>query len=501
MTDNQSPSRRKTLTCIGLAALLLLGVGLYLANLSPGTNPGIEIKQQSFSFLKKIRTQKKNEVITYFNEIQQRAHSVKNDKLMLDFFRALLQGNHSPELEYEIDKHYVTEYGNFYDILFVDAKGLVFHSIRKENDYQKNLFAAEMTKTKLAKALRKPGDTQFVEFQYYPPSDEPAAFFTVSVNKGAAHLGWFVLQFATNSVNTILTLRRDLGRSGEVYLINQESLMLTDSRFMEDSTILHQKVDTQAVKDALQRNSGESIITDYRGQRVFSSYEKFMLAGVSWIIIAEIDEDEVITEHYKNNKKYFQNEFIRRLSQKEHQPYRAGRNNLRNKRVDMNEFAKTDKGKQLITQGVATCTAVAICYPGKFGYLAHISPTDEIYQNTLFTKILLGNQYHNFMSGLIGKIKFFEIYPHEINKLKIIITAPHTTSFAKAVDAALAHNIELANIKFLFDPQAMSADVTINDDGSSLNVQWTEKERIFVESSASTPDLGTLLKEIIGYTT
>jgi hypothetical protein len=226
-----------------------------------------------------------------------------------------------------------------------------------------------------------------------------------------------------------------------------------------------------------------------------------MLSGVSWIIIAEIDEDEIITEHYKKYKQYFHDKIVSRLAAKGHRANKPARYNLPQKRVDMNEFAKTTNGKQLTTQGVATCTAIAICYPGKFGYLAHISPTDEIYQDNPLTKFMLGNNYQNFMSALLGKIKFFEIYPHEINKLKVIITAPHDKSFTKAVDAALDHNIELANIKFLYDPQAMSADVTINDDGSKLSVQWTEKQRIFVERATSTPDLGTLLKEIIDYTT
>ena len=49
----------------------------------------------------------------------------------------------------------------------------------------------------------------------------------------------------------------------------------------------------------------------------------------------------------------------------------------------MNEFCMTRSGEVLETHGVGPCTSIIIYYPKKFGYLAHINPTDEIYQKSL----------------------------------------------------------------------------------------------------------------------
>lgn len=47
------------------------------------------------------------------------------------------------------------------------------------------------------------------------------------------------------------------------------------------------------------------IIKDYRGVSVFSTFEQFDVFENSWIIIVEIDEDEVITNHYQKYKNYY----------------------------------------------------------------------------------------------------------------------------------------------------------------------------------------------------
>lgn len=156
--------------------------------------------------------------------------------------------------------------------------------------------------------------------------------------------------------------------------------MLSESRFLEDDTILKQKVDTRAVMQALRDNKGERIIRDYRGIRVFSSFEKFELFNSTWIIIVEIDEDEIITEHYRRHKSYYQDRIIRYLAERSRQEKPLIEiEETRLKRVEMNEFAKGTPGTVLQTAGVSVCTAVVISYPGRFAYLVHISPTDDIY--------------------------------------------------------------------------------------------------------------------------
>ena len=482
-----------------LYAWIFLSVAGCGAFFSSTAAPAFDIKRQTFASLSAIKNAKKAEIVDHFTEMRETARAIKDDTIMLRSFVALQQGKSTANLEDVVNERYATIYGDFYDILFVDASGYVFHSVKKERDYHTALLAFPETENALAKALKRPGDEQFVEFSYYQPSDEPAAFFTVSLQATGRHLGWFVLQISTNSTSQILADRATMGRTGEVYLVNQASLMLSDSRFMEDSTILRQKVDTAAVREALRKNSGDSIINDYRGVRVFSSYEKFDVLGVGWIIIAEIDEDEVLTEFYKKHKTYFQSEFVRYLAAGPRAEALPWDRQFPRQRVDMNEFARAQEGKMLVTGGVASCTAVVISYPGKFSYLAHISPTDEIYQDGPVTKFILGRHSHNFLAALLNKIEFFDIYPAERRHLRVAIVAPHTESFANAVDAVLARDFELANISFLYDPAARSADVAVNASGDRLDVRWVEEERILTEDGLKTENLAEVLKRIIDY--
>ena len=497
MPENKSTVFNKKVYAF-FACLCLFG-SIFIALPIIKGSPTEDLKKTTFEYITKIRGEKKQEVIAYFEEIKTQAQNIRNDQQMLDFFNLLKTSQDNPSLEFEIDKHYVSSYGNFYDILFINPKGDIFHSIKKEADYKKNIFTSEISNAKLAKALKHPTTDGFVEYEYYPPSNEAAAFFTVTLQEEDKHIGWFVLQCEINNLNAILKNRNGLGRTGEVYLVNKDKLMLSESRFIGDSTILHLQIDTLAVKEALLFSKGEKIINDYRGINVFSSFEMFDLFGSHWIILVEIDEDEVITEHFKKHQKYFIKEFIEYLAIKEIEiSTPATLTDLRIQKVEMNEFTKSDTSSYLVTEGVATCTAIAISYPEKFGYLAHISPTDEIYLDNIFTKYLLRDNYHNFLSELIRKIKHFEVYPYELNKVQFVIVATHSDSFAKAIDCILSHDIGLASIKFMYNPLSQSANVLLTPPEYDVHVMWNGEKQAFA-SSIKTEDLGTILKKIIQY--
>ena len=458
-----------------------------------------DLKKQTFARITEIRAQKKAEVVDYFANIHRQAESIATDQEMLSFFKILHEKKGTPAFELKIDKHYVSFYGNFYDILFIDKDGDIFHSVKKEKDYRKNIFTSEIADAKFAKYLKNPGEEGFVEYEYYPPSGEAAAFFTVLLREEGKHIGWFVLQCEIHNLNAILQDREGLGRTGEVYLVNRDKLMLSESRFMGDSTILHLRVDTVAVKEALQFGEGEKLLNDYRGVTVFSSYEKFDLFGTSWVILVEIDEDEIVTEFFKKHQDILlpQLEKYLAVQKRKSSSFREPEEG-HIKRVDMNEFAKTSGKLSLSTRGVSTCTAISIAYPGKFAYLAHISPTDEIYLHGAFTRYFLRKNYHNFLSELISKIRYFDIYPYELSKLQFVIVANHSDSIAKALEIILAQDVELGSVRFLYNPDARSSNVLLASPDFVPQVQW-KGDKQFYESAQSVENLGTIVKKIIHY--
>ncbi|MCP4514339.1 MAG: HAMP domain-containing protein, partial [Delftia sp.] len=98
------------------------------------------------------------------------------------------------------------------------------------------------------------------------------------------------------------------GESGESYLVGQDYLMRSNSRFLDqlgvDSTVLNAEwpVNTVAARRALDNISDIQIIDDYRGTKVLSAWAPLVLQepdrddpqGIIWAVIAEIDESEAL---------------------------------------------------------------------------------------------------------------------------------------------------------------------------------------------------------------
>jgi len=179
--------------------------------------------------------------------------------------------------------------------LFIDNDGNIFHTFKKEEDFWGNIYEECFDGVKLYERIRnsKIKTMEFVDFEYYSASDESTSFFIYPVLENNKELGFIVLELPIKDINSILADRKKLGRTGEVYLVNYKQLMITQSRFIDDNTILNKQINTEAIRNALKEKKGNKIIEDYRGKRVFSSYEQFDYEGAKWIITAEIDEDEV----------------------------------------------------------------------------------------------------------------------------------------------------------------------------------------------------------------
>jgi methyl-accepting chemotaxis protein len=97
-----------------------------------------------------------------------------------------------------------------------------------------------------------------------------------------------------------MMMRTGLGETGETYLVGEDMLMRSDSyldpvhRSIRASFANPEKgrVETVAVREALDGKTGEDIITDYNGNPVLSSYTPIYLWDITWALIAEIDANE-----------------------------------------------------------------------------------------------------------------------------------------------------------------------------------------------------------------
>lgn len=201
---------------------------------------------------------------------------------------------------------YCEKYG-YYDIFLICHKhGHVMYTWAKENDLGTNLGNGKFRETNLARLWQKVRSSTkpvLVDMEKYAPSnDAPAMFIGAPIfdaNGGSGErLGVLALQIPDSKINAIMMEKTGMGDSGETYLVGEDFLMRSDSRFSEDSTLLKLSIKTEGSEDALNDNSGEGVIKDYRGINVLSVYshngfDEDFGSDFDWALIAEIDEEEV----------------------------------------------------------------------------------------------------------------------------------------------------------------------------------------------------------------
>ncbi len=140
--------------------------------------------------------------------------------------------------------------------------------------------------------------------QDYKVGENQEIFFYVGapifVDNSESLLGVLVVEININAINQIMldfSLNSGLGKSGEAYIIGQDYLLRSSSRF-KDNSIKKVRVETVASKSTIKGLSNHGIIKDYRNVDVLSSYAPFTFQELSWGIIAEIDLNEALTPVY-----------------------------------------------------------------------------------------------------------------------------------------------------------------------------------------------------------
>lgn len=171
---------------------------------------------------------------------------------------------------------------------------------------------------------------KIADFESYRPSyGAPAAFIAAPIFNKSEIIGVLAFQLPVDEINNVMTGNRNwrsdgLGETGETYLVGQDYLMRSVSRFLvEDpkgyaktlrgigvsentinkinkygTSILEQKVQTSAARDALAGRQGTQIINDYRGIPVLSSYAPLDIDGSEWVILSEMDLSEAYAPVY-----------------------------------------------------------------------------------------------------------------------------------------------------------------------------------------------------------
>ena len=190
---------------------------------------------------------------------------------------------------------------HYYDAYMVATDGDLVYSVNKEDDFGTNLLTGPYRDTGLGRVVRAALEAEhedfvaFSDFERFEPSGGvPVAFIaSPAFDEAGAVTGVLAFQVPTDRIGEILLFTEGMGRTGETYLVGEDGLMRSDSRFSDSSTILVQRVDTEPARRALAGESGVDVTEDYRGEAVLSAYGSMQFEGVTWAVLAEQDRSEV----------------------------------------------------------------------------------------------------------------------------------------------------------------------------------------------------------------
>ncbi len=108
-------------------------------------------------------------------------------------------------------------------------------------------------------------------------------------------VGVIMNRYDLKGLNKITIVREGMGETGEVYVVNKDRYIVTESRFIKEA-ILKQKVDTVPVRLFQEhRKDMAGIYQDYRGIPIVGASAGGILDrefGLGWTILAEIDVSE-----------------------------------------------------------------------------------------------------------------------------------------------------------------------------------------------------------------
>lgn len=274
--------------------------------------------ERTFDQLTSIRIEKKYRIERFFNDRLQDLNLIsKSDdvKNIINYLKTSnIPNDNSKTLiykEYErfLQKHFFS--GNYYKSFYViDHEGAsVSLSTSEFNTTFLNCDPIENSPVNnLWKQILEKQEVLIEDYKIDILTNLPAIFMGAPIFRSEKLIGVVAIEIDIEAINAIMfenNPHNGLGKSGESYLVGNDYLMRSTSRFQNNS-VFKTMVNTNGVKEALNGSTGTNLIKDYRNIFVLSSYGGVDIPGLNWAILAEIDEKEAMIpiESIRNNILY-----------------------------------------------------------------------------------------------------------------------------------------------------------------------------------------------------
>lgn len=204
-------------------------------------------------------------------------------------------------------KDYLTRHG-LYDVFLVNASGDVIYTVFKEIDFATNLITGSLVNTGLGHVYQnsknlKQGEVYVEDFASYGPSYElPAWFAATPLFSDGKYVGSLMVQFPLDITTSVTSVRDGLGKVGQSLLIGADGKLRSDAfrdkekysvsaSYTKNSTL---RLDSDAIKAALNGKSGFMSLQSYDGLDTMTYYQPVKIQNLTWAIVTELGEAEVL---------------------------------------------------------------------------------------------------------------------------------------------------------------------------------------------------------------
>jgi len=328
------------------------------------------MQNQVFTKLSAINQLKKSHVIDYLNNSKIQLERLSKDKQTQQAIDELVSNfsnkNKWQTLLNKYDTSYkpLLSYLGWYDFFIISTNGTIIYSVTRESDLgqiiPKDLDNSSFNQAFSSAQQSTTSNIQVSDFKPYGPNGgDPAAFTIKPVISNGKRIGYIAYQQPIDKINSILTNKNGMGETGESYLVGQDNLMRSDYYLnlnelsVKTSFANNNKVETVAVKSALNGEDGVSIITNYNNNSVASSWDYIDIGNdIRWAIISEISIAEAFNPKISGNVDFYQS-YIEKygyydlflISPNGHIFYTVTRENDFNTNILTGKYANSNLGK------------------------------------------------------------------------------------------------------------------------------------------------------------
>ncbi|MBL6943717.1 MAG: response regulator [Bacteroidales bacterium] len=219
------------------------------------------------------------------------------------------------KLHNEFDK--LIKENDYYNFLFIDNTGNVLFSIKNEDILGQNIFTGNLRTTLLSETARKSletGKTLFSDLEFFNPSYNNISGFFIepAINEDGQTIGLLTLQITIDGLNSMIQQNTGYGETGQAFLIGEDLLLRSATRFGEKTDILNKKISNKKTLEwrdyLLHKNDLDYLTakeleiakvsnydTDEKGNYAMGIYrtiDELEPLGVNWALIEEIDHKE-----------------------------------------------------------------------------------------------------------------------------------------------------------------------------------------------------------------